>query len=134
MSEAIRFLAVQHVLQIHELQLARFGGGSGLRDRGLLESAVAQPQVSFGGAYVHGGVIAMAAAYLFHIASNHPFVDGNKRVAVLTALVFLDLNGIHLQWPSRELEALTLAVAAGSLDKRAVTMELERIAMLPPGS
>lgn len=128
MNASIRFLETRHVLKIHELQLGRFGGGAGLRDLGLLESAVAQPQASFDGVLVHDGLVAMAAAYLFHLASNHPFVDGNKRVAVLTALVFLDLNGVHLTWPSKDLEALTLAVAAGRLDKRATTAELARIA------
>lgn len=132
MSEPIRFLEARHVLTIHELQLGRFGGGSGLRDAGLLESAVAQPQATFGGAYVHDGLLAMAAAYLFHLVSNHPFVDGNKRVAVLTALVFLDLNGVHLVWPSTDLEVLTFAVAAGKIDKRSATAELTRIAQSRP--
>lgn len=132
MSAPIRFLEARHVLKIHELQLGRFGGGAGLRDRGLLESAVAQPRVTFGGAYVHEGLLAMAAAYLFHLASNHPFVDGNKRVAVLSAIVFLDLNGVHLAWPSKDLEVLTLAVAAGAMDKRTATTELTRIAQARP--
>jgi death on curing protein len=93
----IEFLTAEVVLALHQRQLERFGGGAGLRDRGLLESAVPQPQASFGGMYVHEGLFAMAAAYLFHIVSNHPFVDGNKRAGLLAAQVFLDVNGITLE-------------------------------------
>ena len=82
------FLDVDDVLEIHAAQLEVYGGGAGLRDRGLLESAVAQPQSSFDGELVHEGLFAMAAAYLFHIVSNHPFVDGNKRTGMLAAIVF----------------------------------------------
>ncbi len=91
-----QFLIVEDVLEIHEMQLERYGGGDGLRDQGLLESAVAQPQATFGGEFVHDGLLSMAAAYLFHIVSNHPFLDGNKRAGLLAALVFLDLNGIAI--------------------------------------
>ncbi len=100
MSEApteIEFLTVEVVLALHQRQLDRFGGGAGLRDRGLLESAIAQPQASFGGTFAHDGLFAMAAAYLFHIVSNHPFVDGNKRAGLLAAQVFLDVNGVTLE-------------------------------------
>ena len=72
------FLDTEDVLALHELQLARYGGAGGVRDRGLLESAVAQPLTSFEGAFVHADLYAMAAAYLFHIVRNHPFVDGNN--------------------------------------------------------
>ncbi len=76
---SLEFLTLEDVLEIHALQLARYGGADGLRDPGLLESALAQPQASFGGDFVHESLFAMAAAYLFHIVSNHAFVDGNKR-------------------------------------------------------
>lgn len=124
----IEFLTVEVVLALHQRQLDRFGGGAGLRDRGLLESAVAQPQASFGGRFAHDGLIAMAAAYLFHIVSNHPFVDGNKRTGLLAAQVFLDVNGVSLMHDSEAFYALTMDVAAGRIDKAAVTAELERIA------
>ena len=97
------FLDVEDVLELHRLQLQRFGGGDGVRDRGLLESAAAQPQSSFGGTYTHDGLFAMAAAYLFHIVQNHAFVDGNKRTGLLAALVFLDLNGISIDHDSEAL-------------------------------
>ncbi len=126
------FLTVEVVLALHQRQLERFGGGDGLRDRGLLESAVAQPQVSFGGTYAHDGLFAMAAAYLFHIVSNHAFVDGNKRAGLLAAQVFLDLNGITLEHDSGAFYDLTMGVAEGRIDKAAVAVELERIANSKP--
>jgi death on curing protein len=126
------FLDVEDVLEIHATQLEVFGGSDGLRDRGLLESAVAQPQASFGGELAHDGPFAMAAAYLFHIVSNHPFVDGNKRTGMLAAVVFLDVNGISLDHPSDALYELTMGVAEGRIKKAAVAGELERIARSRP--
>jgi death-on-curing protein len=87
------FLTVEDVLDLHAQQMARFGGAPGLRDPGLLESAVAMPMASLGGAWAHADLHAMAAAYAFHIAQNQPFVDGNKRTGLLAAIVFLDING-----------------------------------------
>lgn len=127
----IEFLTVDVVLALHQRQLDRFGGGAGLRDRGLLESAVAQPQASYGGAYAHDGLFAMAA-YLFHIVSNHPFVDGNKRAGLLAAQVFLDVNGVTLEHDSEAFYALTMGVAEGRIDKTGVTVELARIATSRP--
>ena len=122
------FLDADDVLEIHAAQLEVYGGGAGLRDRGLLESAVAQPQSSFDGELVHEGLFAMAAAYLFHIVSNHPFVDGNKRTGMLAAVVFLDVNGVGIEHPSEALYALTMGVAEGRIEKRAVAEQLEAIA------
>ncbi|MBI5518304.1 MAG: type II toxin-antitoxin system death-on-curing family toxin [Deltaproteobacteria bacterium] len=122
------FLDVEDVVEVHATQLEVYGGSAGLRDRGLLESAVAQPQASFGGEFVHDGLFAMAAAYLFHIVRNHPFVDGNKRAGMLSAVVFLDVNGISIDHPSEALYELTMSVAEGRIDKGAVALELERIA------
>jgi death on curing protein len=73
------FLTLDDVLEIHEQQIERYAGSHGLRDTGALESAVATPQATFGGKYLHGSLYLMAAAYLFHITQNHPFIDGNKR-------------------------------------------------------
>lgn len=122
------FLSVEDVLELHADQLAEFGGGSGIRDRGLLESAVAQPQATFGGELVHGDVFEVAAAYLFHIVSNHPFVDGNKRTGLLAALVFLDLNGHTMLGASEELYELTMAVAAGRATKSDAAATLRHVA------
>lgn len=127
------FLEVEHVLVLHQRQLARFGGADGLRDRGLLESAVAQAQMSFGGEYVHRGLFAMAAAYLFHIVSNHAFVDGNKRTGLLSAITFLQLNGIRIHHDSGALYELTMGVAEHRIEKSAVAVELERVAKASQG-
>ena len=86
----------------------------------MLESAVAQPQASFGGEYLHVGVFEMAAACLFHIVQNHPFVDGNKRAGLLSALVFLDMNGETIGSPDVRLYRLTVAVASGEAGKEQI--------------
>jgi len=125
------FLDVEDVIEIHGIQLEVYGGSAGLRDQGLLESAVAQPRSSFGGQLAHDGLFAMAAAYLFHIVKNHPFVDGNKRAGMLAAVVFLDVNGISIDRPSEALYELTMGVAEGRIDKAAAATELERIARHP---
>ncbi len=124
----IEFLTVEVVLALHQRQLERFGEGAGLRDRGLLESAVAQPEASFAGVYAHDGLFAMAAAYLLHSVKNHPFVDGNKRAGLLTAQVFLAVNGVELLDDSAAFYDLTMGVAEGRIDKATVAVELERIA------
>ncbi|MDP8254662.1 MAG: type II toxin-antitoxin system death-on-curing family toxin [Candidatus Alcyoniella australis] len=111
------FLDLEDALEIHTLQLSRFGGSTGLRDRGLLESALAQPQAVFESAFLHADIFEMAAAYLFHIVRNHPFVDGNKRTGLLCALVFLEINGVQVSAEESEYERLTLATAEGQMDK-----------------
>ena len=125
------FLSVEDVIEIRELQLARYGGADGLRDRGLLESALAQPQTSFGGTLVHEDLFAMAAAYLFHIVRNHAFVDGNKRTGLLSALVFLDINGISIEQGSEALYDLTMEVAEGKSDKETIGATLAQVASSP---
>lgn len=89
-----RFLTVDEVLEIHENQIARYGGTSGLANHGLLDSAVAQPKMTFGGTFLHPDLPSMAAAYLFHLVQNHAFSDGNKRTGAEACLVFLYLNGM----------------------------------------
>jgi death-on-curing protein len=111
------FLTVEDILEIHALQIDRYGGGTGIRDRALLESATAQPMSTFDGEPLHRDLFEMAAAYLFHIVANHPFVDGNKRTGLVAALVFLDLNGIRLGHGSDELYEITMAAAEGRADK-----------------
>lgn len=122
------FLDFEDVLELHTLQLARYGGAEGVRDQGLLESALAQPQATFDGEFVHADLFAMAAAYLFHIVRNHPFMDGNKRTGLLAALVFLDLNGISIERDSSDFYELTLGVAEGRASKTSVADTLRRIA------
>jgi death on curing protein len=122
------FLSVDDVLAIHHLQLERFGGSAGLRDLGLLESAVSQAEASFGGSYLHEDLFAMASAYLFSIAKNHPFVDGNKRAGLASALTFLDLNGIAIDHSSDLLYDATMAIAEGLLAKEELAELLRRLA------
>lgn len=117
----MRFLSVDDVLAIQENTIRHEGGLAGVRDFGLLESAVLMPQQQFGGEYLHRGPAAMAAAYLFHIAKNHAFHDGNKRAAALAALIFLKINGIAPLPSPDELERVILGVAANTLDKESLT-------------
>src|SRR5882757_9759617 len=110
-------LTVDIVQEIHAEAIARFGGSDGVRELALLESAVAAPQASFGGKSPYADLEEIAAAYLFYICRNHPFVDGNKRAALGACLVFLRLNGIELAPDGPDWEALTLAVASSELDR-----------------
>jgi death-on-curing protein len=111
------FLSVAEVIALHDVQLVAFGGAAGLREPGLLESAVAMPQMGFGEEYVHADLEEMAAAYLFHLVKNHPFVDGNKRVGFHAAYVFLALNGIVLDMPEGAAYDLVIATAEGRATK-----------------
>ena len=97
--------------------IERYGGDPGIRDLGLIDSATMMPRQSFGGEYLHSTIPAMSAAYLFHLCTNHGFVDGNKRVGIGAALVFLDLNSYEAQLTIDELEQITMDVASGQLDK-----------------
>lgn len=114
------FLSVQDVLRIHDNTIAHEGGASGLRDIGLLESAVAMPQQGFGPQLLHPDVLSQAAAYLFHLVSNHPFVDGNKRVGLQACQVFLFVNR-YSQPPPKPALDMTLAVARGEVGKAELT-------------
>lgn len=113
----ITFLNLGEVLEIHRDQIARYGGSSGLRDLDLLKSAVAMPQATFYGKFLHTDIFEMAAAYLFHSVGNHPFLDGNKRVGSVACLVFLDLNGYEFTAPENELAEIVFALARGEVTK-----------------
>jgi death-on-curing protein len=123
------FLLVEDVILLHEEQLARYGGGAGLRDVGILESAVAMPRATFGGEFMHEDLHAMAAAYAFHIAQNQPFVDGNKRTGLAAALVFLDLNGTQVQDPQGRLYQAMLDIAERKLDKAGLAGLLRELSL-----
>lgn len=111
------FLTLDDVLMIHDEQLEAYGGIQGIRDKGLLESAVMMPQASFGGEYLHQNLFEMAAAYAFHIAENQPFLDGNKRTALVSALVFLDINGFVVLDEGMKLYDAMIAIANKEMDK-----------------
>jgi death-on-curing protein len=112
-----RFLSMGEVLLILQDQIRRYGGEYGIRDVELLSSALAMPQTTFGGHYLHADLFEQAAAYAFHICQNLPFIDGNKRTALATALVFFDLNGMELADPEDKLYRLMLDVAVGKSNK-----------------
>ncbi len=117
---SILFLSVEDVLAIHERIISEFGGDLGLRDRGLLESAVSMPCSMFSGSYLHSGIPEMAGAYHFHLCSNHVFLDGNKRVAVASSEIFLLINDHELCAPDDSLIELTLNLAMGKSTKEQV--------------
>jgi death-on-curing protein len=114
------FLDIDRILQIHTSLIAEYGGVDGLRDAGLLQSAISMPQSAFGGQWLHGDLFEMAAAYLFHIVKNHPFLDGNKRTDAASAVIFLAMNDVEIEADEDGLVDLTLAVATGDADKQQI--------------
>ena len=112
-----RFLSVEDVIEIHADQIERYGGSLGVRDIELLRSATGMPEAGFGEHYLHADLFEMAAAYLFHIVQNHPFVDGNKRTGAMTAFVFLKLNGCALVADEPAFEEIILRAAQGEIGK-----------------
>jgi death-on-curing protein len=120
-------LTVDVVLDIHDEAIARFGGSDGVRDKILLESAVAAPQATFGGQSPYGDLAEVAGAYLFYLCRNHPFIDGNKRVALGACIVFLRLNGIDPRPDGPEWEELILAVVEGAIDRDETTKRLRQL-------
>jgi len=112
-----RFLTPEEAVAINLDQVARYGGLAGVRDEGLLLSALATPQAGFGGEYMHRDLFEMAAAYLFLIVKNHPFVDGNKRVGAVAARLFLLLNGVVIEMDEDAIYTLIIATAEGRATK-----------------
>jgi death-on-curing family protein len=119
------FITKNMVLSIHARQIERFGGTPGVRDEGLLESALAQPQATFGGQFLHPTIAEQAAAYLYHIAMNHPFIDGNKRSAFAVTDTFLRLNRFYLNLTDEQVYDLVMQVAQGNMTKEEVSTEFE---------
>jgi len=116
------YLSSDQVLALHALQIKRYGGASGLRDRGALESAVARPQMTFGGEDLYPDAAAKAAALMHSLVANHPFVDGNKRVGAHAALLFLRANGFEPVIAPTQLTEMTLAVARGEVSAEALAI------------
>ncbi|MCU1348926.1 MAG: hypothetical protein JWO56_1956 [Acidobacteria bacterium] len=113
----MRTLSISEVVEIHRRVVVQSGGSLGIRDHAALESSVSQPLQSFGDEELYAGVVRKAAALGFFLASNHPFVDGNKRVAHASVEVTLRLNGHRLESSIDEQEAVMLALASGTLDR-----------------
>jgi death-on-curing protein len=122
------FLTVDDVLWIHERQLELFGGQAGLRDPGLLDSAVGMASQTFDGAFLHADLCEQAAAYAFHIAENQPFLDGNKRTALESCLDFLDLNGVVVDDPDGKLYDAMIGLATRAVSKHDFADLLRRLA------
>ena len=116
----LEFLSLAEAMEIHRDQIEHYGGKTGIRDIGLLQSALAMPSAGFGERYLHTDLFEMAAAYLFHIVQNHPFVDGNKRTGAVVALVFMALNGIEFKAGEEVFEETIRAVAQGKMNKSTI--------------
>ena len=121
-----KFLNKEIILNFHQDQLERYGGKSGVRDEGLLDSALAQPQASFGGDYVHKNLFQMASAYGFHLCQNHPFYDGNKRTALIAMYTFLYINGYQIKADKKSLFTITMDLASGKVKKEELAEYLKK--------
>src|SRR5687767_4957037 len=117
---ALRFLSLAEVLDLHRRVIELAGGASGVRDLGALESALAQPRMTFGGEDLYPTLAAKGVALAFSLILNHPFVDGNKRVGHAALETFLVLNGYEIEAPVEESERVVLAVAAGEMEREAL--------------
>ena len=113
----IEFLTLAEVFEIHNNQIKLYGGEEGIRDVSLLSSALSIPQSTFDGAFLHKDIFEMASAYAYHVCQNHPFVDGNKRTALVCSLVFLDFNGVEIEDPEEILYISMMKMASGKLNK-----------------
>ena len=121
------FLTLAEVLAVHKVQIELYGGTHGIRETGLLESAVAMPQAGFGDQLLHKTVWEMAAAYAYHISENQPFLDGNKRTGLACALTFLDLNGVEVDDPEGLLYGAMIEVGTQKRDKKGLAALLESL-------
>lgn len=119
-----KFLNEALVLKIHNQQIEKFGGTDGIRDQGLFESALAQPQATFSGELLHPTIFEQATAYLYHLIMNHPFIDGNKRTAFAVMDTFIRFNGYSLILSDTEAYEIVLQVAKSEMSKTALTKRL----------
>lgn len=129
MADAL-FLTLAEVIEIHADQIHRYGGQAGVRDLGLLQSALAQPEASFAGQWLHGDHYQMAAAHAYHLCQNHPFIDGNKRTALAAALVFLELNGMSILDPKGWLKNAMFRIASSKMRKEEFAKLLKKLPRL----
>ncbi len=127
------FLTLEEVLAIHDDRIRKYGGSFGIRELGLLQSAIGTVEATFAGSYLHETSFEMAAAYLFHLRRNHPFLDGNKRTALACALAFLRLNERRIKASRDDLYDLVIGVAEGKVTKAAVAVFFQERAT-PSGS
>lgn len=121
----IVFIPKQIIIYFHEQLINLYGGTLGIRDEGLLESALEQPKATFGGSCLHDSLAKMAAAYGFHICKNHPFIDGNKRIALVAMDTFLQKNGYEISAPEKDVYEVMMKLASGDITKAELTAWLE---------
>ena len=119
------FIPKQIILYFHEQLIDLYGGTLGIRDEGLLDSDLEQPKAKFDGSYLHDSLAKMAAAYGFHICQNHPFIDGNKRLALVAMDTFLQMNGYEISASEKDVYAIMIKMASGKISKEELTGWLE---------
>jgi death-on-curing protein len=124
------FLGLDEVIEIHHDQIKRYGGRPGILDVGMLKSTIAMPSATFDGNYLHTDIYEMAAAYLFHVVRNHPFIDGNKRTGAVASVVFLMLNGIDFHADDNDFEKIVILTAEGKTDKATIARFFESNAQI----
>jgi len=122
----IRYLSIQEVIEIHDQIIDIYGGSFGLRDLGLLASAIEMPKSKFDNKFLHPTIFDKASAYLYHICNNHPFIDGNKRTAAVSTLVFLEDNEISLKFNESKFENLIVEIAIGKINKKYISSILKK--------
>jgi death on curing protein len=129
----LKFVNTQQAVAIHDFLIEKYGGSLGLRDEGLLESALAQPQASFFGELLHPTIAEQAGAYLYHLCKNHPFIDGNKRAAFGVMVAFLGVNDYRLNLSNNQLYSLVLDVAESKIDKpQLIEVIRQNLISIPP--
>ena len=109
-------LSKEQVIKIHNMLISQTGGSDGIRDEGLLESALNAPFQTFDGEYIYRTIKAKAAKLGYFLVKNHPFIDGNKRIGILVMITFLEINGVEVTWTDEELITLGLGLADGTID------------------
>lgn len=119
--KGIRFIEKKTIIYFQQQLIREYGGEQGIRDEGLLDSALAQPLMTMDGNYLHQDIIAMAAAYCFHLCQNHAFLDGNKRIALVAMDVFLQINGWKLTAEEKDIFIIILNLAASQISKQQLT-------------
>jgi len=121
------FLTLAEVLEIHKDQIVRYGGHPEIRDYDLLRSSAAAPQATWDGLYLNSNLFEMAAAYIYYVCQDHPFIDGNKRTALASGLVFLELNGITIEDPDGILYMYIMNLASGKMSKNELKSILKNL-------
>ena len=121
----IEFIPKDIILFFHEQLVEIYGGNFGIRDENLLDSALEQPKATYQGEYLHDSLIKMAAAYGYHLCNNHPFIDGNKRIAFVAMDTFLQKNGLEITASEKEAYKMMIQVSSGQLSKKELTLWLE---------